>query len=329
MTEIRFIAGSGRSGTTWILDALASANKLRPVFEPLHPYISDVGNRYAHRAVSADEEHPDLKAFLCGVGMGHGPRLWTQFRHQRRWLLPPAEDFWSKKDAGRTKRHWAKFLREMPRMTASGFRREPLIKCIRANLMLPWIARNLPGRVVLIVRHPGAVVESELRGRWNARYALDRFRNDGRLHEMTQERYRPLLERTLTHVESLTLRWVIENQWVMEDARSLGIPVVHYEALRSTSEAAWPSVCAALGVANMPDRDMLTRPSQQSGSGRAIVPLGQSDRPRWMRGLSAADADAIQGVLDLVSFREYSMADPNPCSGIHVANAAHRAGASS
>ena len=66
MTPIRFIAGSGRSGTTWIQDALAAANGLRPVFEPLHPYLSDIGGRYAHRAMSADEEHAELKAFLTG-----------------------------------------------------------------------------------------------------------------------------------------------------------------------------------------------------------------------------------------------------------------------
>lgn len=312
MNEIRFIAGSGRSGTTWILDALASANKLRPVFEPLHPYMSEAGKRYAHRALSADDDHPELKDFLLGVCAGRGPRLWTQYRHQRRWLIPPPDEFWSKKDAGRTKRHWSKFLREMPRMTASGFRRRPLIKCIRANLMLPWIARNLQCRVVMIVRHPGAVVESELRGRWNAGYALDRFRGDEHLHELTQGRYRALLEGKLTHVESLTLRWVIENQWVMETATACAIPVIHYETLRSAEESTWPWLCQVLGVSRLPDQTALVRPSQQSRTDRARIPLSQSEKPRWMMELRPADAREIQGVLDAVAFQGYSMDDPNP-----------------
>lgn len=312
MTEVRFIAGSGRSGTTWILDALASANRLRPIFEPLHPHISEVGRRYAHRALSADEEHPELREFLLGACAGRGTRLWTQYRHQRRWLLPPAEEFWSRKDAGRTKRHWSKFLREMPQMTANGFRKQPLVKCIRANLMLPWIARQLPGRVVLIVRHPGAVVESELRGRWNAGYALERFRGDLRLHELTQDRYRKLLARNLSHVEALALRWVIENQWVIESARAHEVPVIHYETLRSTGEDAWPVLCAALGVAHRPERRILTRPSQQSGADRTAIPLSQSTRPRWMDGLNQSESREIQGILDAVSLREYAMDDPNP-----------------
>ena len=124
-------------------------------------------------------------------------------------------------------------------MTVDGFRREPLIKCIRANLMLPWIARRLDSRIVLIVRHPGAVVESELRSGWNASFALERFRADDRLHEITGDRYRSLLDRTLEPVEALTLRWIIENQWVMESAAAHGIAVVHYEHLRSSAGSAW------------------------------------------------------------------------------------------
>lgn len=314
MTQIRFIAGSGRSGTTWIQDALATANKLRPVFEPLHPYVSEIGRRYAHRALSADEELAELKEFLINACAGRGPRLWTQFRQQRRWLVPPTAEFWSKRDAGRTKRHWAKFLRELPRMTAHGLREQPLVKCIRANLMLPWIARHLRCRVALVVRHPGAVVESELRGRWNASYALERFREDSRLHELTGDRYRPLLSKKLSQVESLALRWVIENQWVMEAAETNGIRVIHYENLRKPENNEWPLLCSSLGVMHVPDRAILTRPSQQSGARRSAVPLAQPERPRWMAGLSQAHADEIQRILDEAAFCGYTVSEPNPLS---------------
>lgn len=312
MNPIRFIAGSGRSGTTWIQDALAAANKLRPVFEPLHPYVSEVGRKYAHRALSAEEEHPELREFMLGVCAGRGPRLWTQFRQQRRWLVPPSSEFWSKKDAGRTTRHWAKFLRESPRMAANGLRKEAIIKCIRANLMLPWISRHLQCHVALVVRHPGAVVESELRGRWNASYALERFRMDARLRELTRDRYKSLLSRNLNVVESLTLRWVIENQWVMESAEANRIPVFHYENLRSANGSEWPQLCASLEVDHLPDRAMLTRPSQQSAARRNSIPLAQSEKPRWMSGLSGAQAGQVQGILDDVGFREYAIDEPNP-----------------
>jgi hypothetical protein len=312
MSAIRFIAGSGRSGTTWIQDALAAANKLRPVFEPLHPYLTDIGRRYAHRALSANDEHPELKHYLEGACVGRGPRLWTQYRQQMRWLLPPPEEFWSWRDARRTKIHWVRLVKGFPRMTLDGFRQDPLIKCIRANLMLPWIARQLGSRVTLIVRHPGAVIESELRGGWNAGLALDRFRNDARLHELTQNRYRALLARQLNSVEALTLRWVIENQWVMEAAEGGGIPVFHYEYLRSSPDMEWPRLCSALGLPKVPDDRTLTKPSQQSGTARKSVPLVQSRTPRWMSGLTVKQKSLIRGILEAVGYDGYSMDTPDP-----------------
>lgn len=315
MTAIRFIAGSGRSGTTWIQDALAEANSLRPVFEPLHPYVSAVGDRYAHRALSAEESHPDLEAFFLQTSLGGGPRLWTQYRQQRRWLFPPASKLSTRQDAGRFLRHWSKFLREIPRMTSNGIRTDPLVKCIRANLMLPWVANRVDRRVVLIMRHPGAVVESELRSGWNASFALDRFRADVRLRELTAGRYERLLAQSLGPVESLTLRWVIENQWVAESALKAGIPVFYYEQLRSSDGNEWARLCAKLELARIPEMAVLTRPSQQSGAGRTAIPLDLSKTPRWMRNLDIEQKRRIEGVLFAVGMELYSMDQAFPRVG--------------
>jgi len=309
---IRLIAGSGRSGTTWIQDALATANRLRPIFEPLHPYASEIGNRYAHNAISADEDKPVLREFLIGVCAGCGPRLWTQYRQQARWLFPPLAKFRTRQDAGRCWRHWAKFLTEFPRMTLNGWRADPLVKCIRANLMLPWIARHLDCRIVLIVRHPGAVVESELRNGWNANFALERFRNDSRLHELTNGRYVSLLARPLNRVEALTARWVIENQWVAESATACGITVMYYERLRSSDGGEWSRLCSALDLQIVPNIDLLTPPSQQSGRQPASIALVQSKAPRWMAALSAEQRDSVRRILDAVAFVTYQMDDPLP-----------------
>lgn len=309
---IRLIAGSGRSGTTWIQDALATANGLRPVFEPLHPYVSAIGNRYGHRAISADEEHPELEAFWRNVCAGRGPRLWTVYRQQWRWLFPPPAKFATRTDAGRFRRHWAKFLAEMPRMTSESLRRQPLVKCIRANLMLPWIANHLDCRIVLIVRHPGAVLESQLRAGWNASFALDRFRNDVRLRELTHGRYDRLLSRKLTPVQALAVRWIVENQWVIEEAVSAGIVVIHYEELRSSDRGAWNRLCAALNLSVAPDPSVLARPSQQSGAKRSLVPIKQSSSPRWMAALTPENVLQIQSILDEVQFDAYRLNESLP-----------------
>lgn len=318
MTGIRFIAGSGRSGTTWVQDALAAANGLRPVFEPLHPYVSAIGNRYAHRALAPDEDHPDLAEFLTEVCAGQRNRLWTQFRRQRRWLLPPSEEFWTVDDAARLYRRWNKFLRELPKLAFTGMQGEPLVKCIRANLMLGWLSRKFGCRVVLIVRHPAAVIESELRERWNARFALDRFRQDALLHELTTNRYRQLLERNLTPLEGLAARWVVENQWVVERAPANGVPVVFYEHLKSSPDQEWQRIQHALELSHAPPPAVIAQPSQQSAPKRSAATAGVSSDPRWMRVLSREQMNEIQGILDCVGVTLYTTRDPEPQNAMAV-----------
>jgi hypothetical protein len=315
MSGMRLVAGSGRSGTTWVQDALATSNALRPVFEPLHPHVSEIGDRYAHRALGADDDHPDLERFLIEVCAGRRNRFWTQYRRQRRWLLPPPTEFSTIQEARRTYRRWGKFFKELPRLVAATVRGDPLVKCIRANLMLGWLSRRIGCRTVLIVRHPGSVIESELRNGWNAWFALERFRRDARLHELTGDRYRSLLARPMTAVEAFAARWVIENQWAVEQAASTGVTVVYYEQLLQSPDREWQRIQVALGLDKAPSREVIQRPSQQSASLKSAA--GASiDEPWWMRALSRDQLGQIQGVLDRASVGFYGMSDPRPRSPV-------------
>ncbi len=312
MAGVKFIAGSGRSGTTWVQDALAGANRLRPVFEPLHPHVSPMGNRFAHKALAPDDDHPELAEYLREVCAGRSHRLWTQFRRQRRWLLPPADEFRTMQDAGRLYRRWVKFVREMPRLAIVARHGDPIVKCIRANLMLGWLSRKCDCKIVLIVRHPAAVIESELRAGWNAKFALDRFKSDERLHDLTKGRYRGLLNRRLTAIESLATRWVIENQWVIEAASTNSVSVVSYERLKTSPRDEWVRIQRALDLPELPAPTLLARPSQQSSPNQANERGGEVDNPRWLRVLTRQQLSTIQGVLDEAQCELYTMSDPNP-----------------
>jgi len=312
VAELRLIAGSGRSGTTWVQDALAQANGLRPVFEPLHPNVSAIGNRFAHRALAPEDDQPELAQFLRDVCDGREIHLWTKYRRQRHWLFPPFEEFRSFGDASHVYRRWRKFLSEMPRLAFAARRTQPLIKCIRANLMLGWLSRSLGCRTVLIVRHPAAVIESELRSDWKPDFALERFKGDVRLHEITNGRYRPLLDRPLERVEGLAARWVVENQWVIERANANGITVVFYEALKSSPESEWNSIRHALGLDNAPPEEVFSRPSQQSAPKQSAATSSVSEPPGWMVALTREQLARIQAVLDFVSFNLYSVDEPGP-----------------
>jgi hypothetical protein len=319
MPGMRLIAGSGRSGTTWVQDTLAYANNLRPVFEPLHPLASEIGTRYAYRALSADDDHPELRQFLIEVCAGRRRMLWTKYRRHRRSLLPPLDELRTMDAAVLLYRQWRKFLGQWPGLAIAGRRPDPLVKCIRANLMLGWLSRRCDCRTVLVVRHPGAVIESELRNAWDPEIALHRFRGDSRLHELTGNRYRALLERRLTPIEALAARWVIENQWVIEQAPANGVTVVFYERLMSSPNLEWSRLCRALDLPEVPSESVRARPSQQSSANRFAVTDGASNEPRWLSVLTSEQVELIQGLLDQVHFDLYTLSDPEPRDRTHRA----------
>ncbi len=309
---MRLIAGSGRSGTTWVLDALATANKMRPVFEPLHPKVSKFGERYGHRALAPDELHPELQRFLEDVCAGHKERLWTQYRCQRHFLVPSPADLRTITDVASLGHRWRKFLQEVPGLAKMSTRREPLVKCIWANLMLGWLSRQCKFRIVLVVRHPGAVAESELRNAWSAKFALDRFRGDRKLHELTNGRYWALLEQKLTPIEELAAQWLIENQWSIETAPANGVTVVFYERLKSLRDSEWERIQKAFDLQCMPDAAMLARPSQQTAPQGSGIDPSATGRPRWQRVLSQEQMSQIQRILDHAHFDLYSMSNAEP-----------------
>jgi hypothetical protein len=210
-------------------------------------------------------------------------------------------------EAQRLRRRWAKFLAERRQLSVAARRPYPIIKFIRANLMLGWLRSAFDCKVVLMVRHPGAVVESQLRlgSVWNPEPVLQRYRSDRRLDELTAGRYRALLNAPLSTVQALTLNWVIENQWPIDNCAGDGVSLAFYEHLKSTPETGWPQLCRSLGLTNVPSITQLHLPSQQSSSASRDGLKSESAEPRWRKGLTGAQLAELQGVLDVVGFRAY------------------------
>lgn len=309
MPECRIIAGSGRSGTTWVLDSIASANNLRPIFEPLHPAVSAVGDRYAHLTLRAGEDHPDLEKFLKTACLADTRSLWTTYRARKDRLFPHWSEFVHIHSVKRLYRRWERLLRRRRALAAAARRPEPMIKCIRANLMLGWLGSIFDCRIVLIVRHPGAVIESKLRlgAVWDPDPVTRRYRADRQLRDLTQGRYEMLLNTRLSTVQALALNWVIENQWPIANAAADGVSVFYYEDLLAHPADNWGKLCGALGLATAPTTAQLVRPSQQSSAASRSVRTTAALEPRWQRALSREQRKEIQDILDAVEFRTYHM----------------------
>ena len=74
------IAGSGRSGTTWVLDVIAEANNLRTVFEPLNPDGVNEAISFSNYYAPKNAYEPELKRFMGKVFNGELKYLWPNTR---------------------------------------------------------------------------------------------------------------------------------------------------------------------------------------------------------------------------------------------------------
>jgi hypothetical protein len=184
--------------------------------------------------------------------------------------------------------------------------------------MAGWFVGKLSYQTVLVIRHPCAVVESQLRlGKtWDPSAVRAKYRDNIRLHEITNDRYRELLSADISTVEALTLNWVIENQLPMERAGLDGYSVHFYEDLVGGEERGWARMCRSLDLSTVPAPDVLRKPSQQSDPASTLTRKDFSS-PGWRERLSAAQLAEIQGILDLTKFKAYR-ADSNEPEAMRV-----------
>lgn len=316
------VAGSGRSGTTWLQDGLAEANGLRPIFEPLHPMATGLGKQFAYSCLAGDVKQPVLARFLQEVFDGHFCSLWTD--HRMRWdhLLPEARTFYSISDLKLRAARWRKLKREFAAHRSARNRSRPLVKFIRANLMLEWLRVEFDARIVVLVRHPGAVIESQLNlgdEDWKPTYRLERFRKDEVLNARLPKVYRDLLRDDLPVAGALALIWCIENEFALTHLCPKGVEVVFYEELIRDSADAWRRAATALGLDNVPDMTRLMLPSQQASRRWQSTPAGSmlaSKAAVWTTRLSRQVKEEIKHVCKKLEVTLYSMDDPEPLASI-------------
>lgn len=312
----RLIVGSGRSGTTWVLDALADANEIRPIFEPLHPGESSLGERYAYRAIAHGDNHEALEYWFRELAASRIRSRWIDYRGPTGLLFPHPRRFMTAGFARRWLRGWRNYINDRRALSAAARREGTLIKCIRANLMAGWLTRTIGFQTALIVRHPCAVVESQYRSgsAWDPKHVLAKYRADGRLQELTGGRYRKLLDSQLTNLQALTLNWIIENQWPLERSQEDGYVVVYYEDLVAKPDRTWAQLCASLGLPRVPDVSLLQRPSQQASDPAVSQASPKWREPRWRTNLKPEQLDAIQGMLKATDFAVYNVNEVQPAA---------------
>jgi hypothetical protein len=258
------LAGTARSGTTWLAEALASQQPCRVMFEPFNPRKVKAYARYHYfqymRPEASDEV---LRAYCQSLFAGAVRHPWID--------------------------------REMA-VLRPRFR---LVKDIRANLMLAWIHREFPEvPMLLVLRHPCAVVASRLRLGWATDTDIASFRQQPALIADHLEGRMKLVDLAQSDEEKHAVIWCISNLVPLAQFGSGGLATLHYEALCTRPLEELGRVATELGLPRpAPNDEFLRSPSMTTRPGSAIV-AGHDRVSSWTRILSARQVRKVLDVVD-------------------------------
>jgi Sulfotransferase family len=276
------VAGSARSGTTWVADLVNAGNDHRYVFEPFRPDRLAVARPFGTRRYLPPEDDDPVR-------------------------LAAAADIL----AGRVRGRWP------DQLNRAVLPRRRLVKDVWANLILGWLHRRFPEvPLVLVLRHPCAVVSSQLAlAGWG--WGIEPPGLPGLLGQQSLvrdhlERYRDILAAASSPFQRHLVTWCVEN---LVPLRQLGpgqAHVVLYERLCAEPAEEVRRLLAFLGRTD-DDRVLarLGRPSVGSREHSAIV-SGARLVDAWVPRVERADLEWAVEVLRRFGLDEVYGADPMP-----------------
>lgn len=191
-----FLAGSARSGSTWLMELLNFDGSYRVMHEPFHSYKIKILKewrylQYLRPGNQEEKYYKPAKKILSG-----------QIR-DKDWI-----DKYNHKNIT--------------------FKR--IIKDIRSNFFLFWMKQNFPEiPIVFIIRHPCAVASSRVLLGWNADLSICLNQKD-----LIDDHLKPFVDviaRTKSAFEKQIAMWCIENYVPLKQFKSDAIQVVFYENL--------------------------------------------------------------------------------------------------
>lgn len=322
------VAGSGRSGTTWVLDVLAEANALRPVFEPLNPFGIKEALPFANRYIKEEAEEPELKLFLDRAFSGELNYLWPNTRFLPDTLQPSLSKITSWDYNYTLLSRYKKMVKRYYCYKRKKALR-PIVKFIRANLMLDWIAVNFDARIIFVVRHPGAVVASKMAASqkkgggkiWdfhgpNEQRILSQYRDDEQLEKDYLGKYFDIFSEKLSPVSGHALLWCIENILPMYNQQKNKRYVFFYEDLVMNPGKEFSRMSKILGIGKEPQRKIIEMPSQQASVEMESNQCHTDQLSRWMKSFNNEQLDEIERILKFFNLAAYTTQEPLPVNRI-------------
>jgi len=264
-----FLAGSARSGTTWLQDIINYDNEFRILFEPFHPENGELFRTWK-------------------------PSQYLRVGNKSPIYLDPMKDLLQ----GKVKDSWINsYNRRL-------FSQKRLIKAVYSNLFLYWMKRNFPEiPIILILRHPCAVANSKMnivkRNFIFTTNPLNRFLDQDDLMEDFLHSYKAELMDDKTVFETFIFMWCIENLIPLKQFQPGEICLTFYENICVNPESEIKRVFTYINKPySIEVMDKVKTPGVMSRKNSAIN-LGTDLISSWRKNISKEEIYRALEILNL------------------------------
>ena len=258
------MAGTGRSGTTWLGKIIRSQFSCRIMFEPFHSrYVKEFEGFHYFHYQRPETDNERLHAYCEKVLSG-------RIRHP--WIDREVD------------------------VVRPQFR---LVKEIRMNLFLKWFSLRFPEVPLLfVIRHPCAVVLSRMQLGWGADSDLASFLAQDALVEDYLADKMEVIEGARTPEQKHALVWCISNLVPLRQFAGSELSTFLYERLVQRPEEEVPRLFKSVGQDYDPSVfRTLERPSSSTTADSAVM-RGLQGTPHWKNALNGRQIDDILSVVE-------------------------------
>jgi len=280
-----FLAGTGRSGTTWIQELVNYNNDYRIMFEPFHSNKIDQIKHWNYRQYLKSDD-------------------------QRKRYIDPAECILS----GNIKHPWIDARNHKLVV------RKRLIKDIRTQLILHWISQKFPDiPIVLLLRHPCAVANSKIKLGWDSH--LNDFLTQRELVNDYLEPFRNHIQKSEDIFDNHIFLWCIENYIPLTQFSENQILVTFYETICENTQSEAERIFSFLGR-SLPESilEKAAKPSTLSREWSAVV-NGSDSINSWRKNISHMQIKRAVDILQIFGMdRIYNETSIPLVSGQEVLN---------
>lgn len=261
---------SGRSGSTWLSQVVTDA-QTRIIYEPMHAQKGVPGlKEYNLKYIREGDQQPELNQYLDQLFQGKCHSYWLDC-HNPKWS-------------------WVLTRR--------------LIKLIRANMMLGYMAERYPkAKFILLMRHPGAVALSQFSGGWRMD-PKDIYAQMGDEFPIINA-----LPQPANIFQNRLLWWVLENYLAALALGKPNVTLVFYEHFLLNLEQMSKHLSEFCNIdraqMRLEDSD---KPSSVSAAGLKYTDANERLK-RWMDKVDVADREYLQLILEGSGMSRYYTAD--------------------